>query len=100
MMNETSKRELAWIGDAVLALYARRWILQRQDIPHDKRAEAFTAMTSNQFLSSLGEPTQVEATIGQLYETEGLDAANQWMEEHIAPTFHKRWNRKTSGKQK
>ena len=27
-MSESLKRELAWIGDAVLALYAREWILQ------------------------------------------------------------------------
>ena len=50
-MTLEEKRNLAWIGDAVLALFARRWILQQTNIPNKERAEVFQAMTSNEFLS-------------------------------------------------
>ena len=55
-MNESAKREQAWIGDAVLALYAREWILRQTSILAEQRAEVFVQMTSNKFLSALGEP--------------------------------------------
>ena len=56
--------EDAWIGDAVLALYARLKIL-REDGRVD--GEKCKRLTSNQFLGTLGEPTKVEANIGRIY---------------------------------
>ena len=58
------EREEAWIGDAVLGLFAREWILRntgRMD------AELFTAMTSNQFLSTISNPTRLESRIGRRF---------------------------------
>ena len=74
----------AWIGDAVLCLYARGKILReggQLDGPKCVR------MTSNQFLSAVGEPTKVEAAIGRVYEQQGLDAAFGWIEEKLMPVF-------------
>ena len=71
------ERERAWIGDAVLALFARSWVLRelgRMD------GDWFTRLTSNDFLSAFGAPTRVEARIGDLYRREGLEAAFAWME--------------------
>ena len=78
--------EDAWIGDAVLSLYARRRIL-RGDGALDQ--EKFTRMTSNQFLAVIGEPSEVEAEIGRIYESAGLEAAFQWIEERLIPVFEK-----------
>ncbi|MEM6885480.1 MAG: ribonuclease III domain-containing protein [Verrucomicrobiota bacterium] len=83
------ERDDAWIGDAVLALYARTWILENgHQFPQDK-TELFRHMTSNQFLSALGQPTSVEAKIGVLYQESGYSAAKDWMEENILPLFLK-----------
>ena len=60
------KRNLAWVGDAVLALFAS--VLQQTNIPNKERAEVFQAMTSNEFLSHFGEPTRIEYEIGILFE--------------------------------
>jgi hypothetical protein len=79
-------REKAWIGDAVLALYARRWIVANAPKNAD-RTELFKRLTSNQFLSGLGEPTKVEARIGRVYEKEGEAAAFAFIEETILPLF-------------
>ena len=72
----TNKKEMeqeeAWIGDAVLGLFAREWILQNQK---KMDAEMFIRMTSNHFLNSLGNPTKVEAEIGFIFNNEGLEAA-------------------------
>ena len=80
------KQELAWIGDAVLGLYAREWILQKE-----KRMDAdmFTRMTSNFFLTSLGNPTKVEAEIGKVYGEAGLKEAFSHIEKMILPLFLK-----------
>ena len=86
-MNETTKRELAWVGDAVLALYARRWILQQKDIPVEGRTNAFVAMTSNGFLACFGEPTAIEAKIGSIYQNDGLEKAFDWIETTCLPTY-------------
>ncbi len=86
-MNEL--RTKAWIGDAVLALFAREWILKQSDITSERRAEVFIQMTSNKFLSSLGEPTAMEAEIGTRYEAEGLDAAFEFIEKKFIPIFQK-----------
>ena len=80
------EQEEAWIGDAVLALFAREWILK------DKKkmdADVFSRLTSNNFLNSLGPPTKVEAEIGRIFNTEGLKKANDYIEEEILPLFLK-----------
>jgi len=79
-MTEDVKRTQAWIGDAVLALFAREWILKQPHIPGSQRAETFVQMTSNKFLSALGEPTAMEAEIGVVYERDGLEAAFGFIE--------------------
>jgi hypothetical protein len=88
-LNEDDKRAKAWIGDAVLALFAREWILRQTDISAKERAEVFIQMTSNQFLASLGEPTAMEAEVGLIYESEGLQAAFDHMEQKFLPIFLK-----------
>ena len=92
-MSERRKQllEEAWVGDAVLALYARERIL-RDDRRMD--GEKFTRLTSNQFLSALGEPTAVEAELGRLYQREGLAAAFQWIELKLIPLFEKHEQRR------
>jgi hypothetical protein len=87
MDREAQIRADAWIGDAVLLLYARLRIL-REDGQID--ALRCTAMTSNQFLSAFGEPTAVEAGIGRLYKDKGLDAAFAYIEATFMPLFEKR----------
>jgi dsRNA-specific ribonuclease len=84
--DEAMLREQAWIGDAVLALYARRWILAHFPSGSDKAA-LFSRMTSNNFLSAFGEPTKVEARIGRIYAEGGLEAADEWIEHTILPLF-------------
>lgn len=88
-MNEDEKRTKAWVGDAVLALFARDWILRAPEIKKEDRADAFIHMTSNKFLSAIGEPTAMEAEIGILYETEGLEAAFTHIEQKYVPLFKK-----------
>ncbi|MEM9161214.1 MAG: ribonuclease III domain-containing protein [Verrucomicrobiota bacterium] len=88
-MNESEKRTKAWVGDAVLALYSREWILEQTDIQSEERAEVFVSMTSNKFLACLGEPTAMEAEIGVVYENEGLEAAFAFIEEKFLPVFKK-----------
>lgn len=74
----------AWIGDAVLALYARRWILSQTGAIDGQCA---ARMTSNQFLNTVGAADEVEARIGRLYESEGLEAAFRWIEAQLMPMF-------------
>jgi len=88
-MTEEEKRDHAWIGDAVLALYARQWILDQPGISAKERAEVFTRMTSNRFLSALGEPTAMEAEIGVAYANDGLEAAFTHIEAKLLPMFKK-----------
>lgn len=78
------EREAAWIGDAVLSLYARRWILERTGRMDQ---EMFAALTSNQFLSTIGQPTAVEARIGRTFQQEGLAAAFAMIETELVPRF-------------
>ena len=78
------EREQAWVGDAVLGLFARRWILQRQG---SMDAEMFARMTSNQFLSAVGNPTSVEAKIGRVFDRDGLEAAFAHIEDELIPLF-------------
>lgn len=74
----------AWIGDAVLSLYSREWILRDGNTTDGERQRA---MSSNQFLTNFGNPTEVEARIGRIYQSEGLQAAFGWIETHMVPTF-------------
>ncbi|MFT4546277.1 MAG: hypothetical protein ACI8XO_002654 [Verrucomicrobiales bacterium] len=78
------EREQAWIGDAVLGLFARRWILEREG---KMDAEMFARMSSNHFLSALGAPTAVEAKIGRRYNAEGIEAAFGLIEAELIPLF-------------
>ncbi len=68
----------------MLTLFARRWIL---DETGEIDGERSARMTSNQFLNSLGQPDEVEARIGRVYENEGLEAALQWIEANLLPMF-------------
>ncbi|HNX04211.1 MAG TPA: hypothetical protein PKI32_01845 [Opitutales bacterium] len=81
-------RDQAWIGDAILALYARRWLLANTPASADRPA-LFIRLTSNRFLSAFGEPTKVEARIGRIYEEKGEQAAFAFIEENILPLFKK-----------
>ena len=80
------EREQAWVGDAVLGLYARSWLLRQGRFD----ALEYSEFTCNQSLAALGSPTSIEAGIGRLYETEGLEAAFAWIEQHILPLHEKR----------
>lgn len=77
-------RNQAWIGDAVLSLFARQWILREHG---EMDGERLTAFTSNQFLSAFGNPTHVEAEIGRVYEDGGLEAAFSAIESQFLPLF-------------
>ena len=76
----------AWIGDAVLSLYARSRILRETG-----KADGLilARLTSNQFLAAFGEPTKVEAAIGRAYEQGGLQQAYDWIEHTLIPLFLK-----------
>ena len=88
--------EDAWIGDAILCLFARMRILRGDG---QKDQERFIRMTSNQFLAVVGEPSEVEAKIGRTYEREGLEAAFQWIDRELMPVFEKQEeNRRKRGK--
>ena len=80
------EQELAWIGDTILDLFARTWILQEKGAVC---GETQSRMTSNQFLACLGNPTSVEAKIGRLYREEGMQAAFAWIEAELLPLFKK-----------
>jgi len=76
----------AWVGDAVLSLYARCRILREDGVLDGAKC---VRMTSNQFLGTLGEPTKVEAEVGRVYARSGLDAAFAWIEQHVMPMFER-----------
>lgn len=80
----TKEREEAWVGDAVLALYVREWILREKG---EMDGEMFVRFTSNDFLRSKGNPTSVEAEIGRVYEAGGLQAGFDWIETNLYPLF-------------
>ena len=80
------EREAAWVGDAVLALFAREYVLRERNAMD---GEWFTRLTSNDFLSAFGNPTRVEASIGKLYLESGLAAAFAWMDAELVPLFRK-----------
>lgn len=86
--NEALKieREAAWIGDAVLALFAREFVLRERGCMD---GVWFTHLTSNEFLSAFGNPTSVEAKIGEIHREEGLAAAHAHIEREFLPLFRK-----------
>lgn len=80
------EQELAWIGDTVLDLFARTWILRERG---SLCGETLMRMTSNSFLACFGNPTSVEAKIGAIYREDGLQPAFDWIEREILPLFEK-----------
>jgi dsRNA-specific ribonuclease len=97
-MNASERRqkilEQAWVGDAVLSLYARPRILRETGAVDSVRYER---MTSNHFLATKGEPSEIEAEIGRLYESEGLEAAFSWIEQHLMPLFERQEEKRMRG---
>ena len=91
MSTENTARGEAWIGDAVLALYVRRWLLRYtpKRMSDAERQDLFQLFVSNQFLSSFGEPSQIEAAIGRKFEQEGLSAAFAYIERSFLDSFRK-----------
>ena len=84
--NRTQILKDAWIGDAVLTLYARRRILSEDDRIDAARVEQ---MTSNQFLTAFGEASETEARIGVIYSRDGLEAAFAWIETNLMPIYER-----------
>lgn len=75
-------REQAWTGDAVLALYTREWILREFG---EMDGELMNLMSSNNFLSRVGNPTAVEAEIGRAYAIGGVVAGFDWITDNLRP---------------
>ncbi len=96
-MDPRELKNLAWIGDAVLALWARQWLLEQPRHPLFTRQELFIRLTSNAFLLSLGEPTRVEAQIGIVYKEKGLNEAFSHIDTHLRPLFEKHLHNATKG---
>jgi 23S rRNA maturation mini-RNase III len=92
MKTARALKDDAWVGDAVLALYVRCWILEHgpKSLSDANRQELFELFVSNQFLSAVGEPTKVEAAIGKTYANEGLAAAFAQIENSLLEPFLKR----------
>ena len=87
--------EEAWTGDAVLCLYARRRILRETG---SVDSATFERMTSNRFLTTLGEPSEVEAEIGRIFEAEGLEKAFIWIEQKLMPLFDRQEEKRRRGR--
>jgi dsRNA-specific ribonuclease len=86
-LNDPKKLQAdAWIGDAVLELYVRSWVLREHG---SLDSEMKTRFTCNQFLNCIGAPTKIEAGIGVVYQEQGLEAAFAWVSEHLEPLFLK-----------
>jgi hypothetical protein len=97
-MEPRELKDLAWTGDAVLALYAREWLLGQPRHPLFTRQELFIRLTSNAFLQAIGEPTRVEAQIGIAYKEGGLEAGFQYIEDNLTPLFKKHLANATKGR--
>lgn len=80
------QREEAWVGDAVLTLYARLEVLATKQ---SMDASLASRMTSNHFLSAFGEPTAMEAKLGRIYQEQGLESAFSWIEANWMPVFRR-----------
>jgi len=85
-LDEAAIRAKAWVGDAVLSLFAREWLLEQTG---KVDAEAYIRMTSNDFLACLGSPNKIEARIGIVYETQGLQAAFDLLRAHVLPVYQR-----------
>jgi len=85
-VTETRRNE-AWIGDAVLTLFVRDWLLTGLTHSSPDRNALHEHFTSNQFLSAFGEPTLVEAEIGRIYLHTGLEAAFNYIRTRLLGTF-------------
>ncbi|MFT6179772.1 MAG: hypothetical protein ACI9NQ_000904 [Paracoccaceae bacterium] len=81
------EREEAWVGDAVLALFVREWLLREKG---KIDGESFIRATSNDFLRLVGNPTSVEAEIGREYQAKGLQAGFDYVETKLIPLFIQR----------
>jgi hypothetical protein len=88
----TAERELAWVGDAVLGLFAREDVLRRIG---KIDTQAFLGLTSNAFLTGIGRPTRVEAEIGLVYQRDGLAAAFAYIEARVVPLWRSQEGRRT-----
>lgn len=86
---EERLRAEAWVGDAILALYVREWILAEEGAINGK---LFVEFTSNDFLRRTGNATGVEAEIGRTFKAGGLEAAYAWIEHHLKPRMEERWH--------
>lgn len=76
----------AWVGDAVLELYARLRVLRDHGTLD---AEETKHLCSNQFLSAFGEPSAIEAEIGRAFEKDGLDGAFLFIERRLIPLYER-----------
>lgn len=81
-------RAQAWVGDAVLALYVREWILTFNGGAID--GALFVEFTSNNFLRLTGNATGVEAQIGRVYKQDGLEAAFAWIDANLRERMEQR----------
>ncbi len=72
----------AWVGDAVLGLWARGRILAED--AGDLDSEKFVRMTSNRFLSTVGDASELEAwrSVG-FHQRDGLAAAFEWLDRNL-----------------
>lgn len=87
--------ELAWLGDAVLGLYAREIILSKKSESFHIYTEKFQKITSNEFLLRLGKPTEVEAKIGEIFKKDGIDKAYKWLDKNLLPHIQKEYGKNT-----
>lgn len=78
------EQEQAWIGDTILDLFARKWILEHHGTVC---GDQLRRMTSNDFLACFGNPTSIEAKIGRIYLESGEAEAFEWIEAEILPLF-------------
>lgn len=78
------EREEAWLGDAVLSLFAREFILNSMGVMDQGE---FAALTSNSFLRAFGPPTRVESGIGRIYREQGMQAAFAYIEKEFLPLY-------------
>ncbi len=87
----------AWIGDSILGLYLRQLLLDNKIEEKAERGELYAWFSSNQFLSTFGRPTEVEARIGRIFQEEGLGAAFEYLTATILPVMQKQLeNRRVS----
>ena len=96
-MDMRQLKDEAWVGDAVLALYAREWLLAQPEHPLFTRQQLFIRLTRNEFLQALGEPTRVEAAIGRVYQQDGLQAAFDYIKSELQPLFERHLANATRG---